>query len=76
MQMASLVQLSRNLAAAALTVHDFTAYCGLIWSYMFDVLAPGSHPSGRLIMVSDMKDVKLGQAVGEGQVCYDGSDDA
>lgn len=67
--MASLVQASRNLAAAGLTASDMTAYCGFIWSFMFEVLAAGAYPSGRLIMVTDMREVKLGQAVGEGQVC-------
>lgn len=66
--MASLVQTSRNIAAAGLTANDLTAYCGFIWSFMFEKLAPGAHPSGRLILISDMRDVKLGQAVGEGQV--------
>lgn len=67
-KMQSVVQMSRSLAAAGLRVSDMVAHCGFIWSFMFEVLAPHKHPAGRLIMITDMSGIKLGQAVGEGQV--------
>jgi hypothetical protein len=66
--MQTVVQMSRCLAAAGLRVSDMVAHCGFIWSFMFEVLAPQQHPAGRLIMITDMSGIKLGQAVGEGQV--------
>jgi hypothetical protein len=68
LQMQTVVQMSRSLAAAGLRVSDMVAHCGFIWSFMFEVLAPHNHPAGRLIMITDMSGIKLGQAVGEGQV--------
>ncbi|KAF6256637.1 CRAL-TRIO domain-containing protein [Scenedesmus sp. NREL 46B-D3] len=67
-KMQTVVQMSRSLAAAGLRVSDMVAHCGFMWSFMFEVLAPHHHPAGRLIMVTDMRGIKLGQAVGEGQV--------
>uniref|UniRef100_A0A383WN22 CRAL-TRIO domain-containing protein n=1 Tax=Tetradesmus obliquus TaxID=3088 RepID=A0A383WN22_TETOB len=67
-KMQTVVQMSRSLAAAGLRVSDMVAHCGFIWSFMFEVLAPHKHPAGRLIMITDMTGIKLGQAVGEGQV--------
>jgi hypothetical protein len=66
--MQTVVQMSRALAAAGLRVNDMVAHCGFIWSFMFEVLAPHKHPAGRIIMITDMTGIKLGQAVGEGQV--------
>jgi hypothetical protein len=66
--MQSVVQMSRSLAAAGLRVSDMVAHCGFVWSFMFEVLAPHNHPAGRIIMITDMSGIKLGQAVGEGQV--------
>jgi hypothetical protein len=66
--MQTVVQMSRSLAAAGLRVSDMVAHCGFVWSFMFDVLASHNHPAGRLIMITDMSGIKLGQAVGEGQV--------
>jgi len=32
------------------------------------VLVPEDHPAGRFVLVADMSNIKLGQAMGEGQV--------
>ncbi|KAF8061976.1 ODA7 [Scenedesmus sp. PABB004] len=67
-KMASLVGMSRSLAAAGLSPADLVAYAGFVWAVLFDRLAPHPHPGGRLVMVTDMAGIRLGQAVGEGQV--------
>lgn len=66
--MATLVQMSRRLASSGLSPADMGRHCGFIWAFMFEQLAPQRHPGGRFIMVADMSGVRLGQAVGEGQV--------
>eukprot|EP00775_Hariotina_reticulata_P005378 gene5378-5613_t len=67
-KMNSLVNMSRLLASAGLSPSDLTAYCGFIWGFMFEVLMPLDHPGGRFVLVADMSNIKLGQAMGEGQV--------
>lgn len=68
LQLQTLVQVSRATAAAGLSMTDMMVYCGFLWSFMFKVLAPHDHPAGRIIMITDMSNIRLGQAIGEGQV--------
>jgi len=45
-----------------------TCVCACVRSRWVQVLAPQHHPAGRFVLVADMSNIKLGQAMGEGQV--------
>lgn len=67
-QLATLSNMPRVLAASNLTPTDLMLHCGFIWCWMFEEYARGDWPKGRFVLLADMSGLKLGQAVGEGQV--------
>lgn len=58
----------RLLAAANLTPTCLMHYCGFMWAWMFEEHVRAEWPQGRFVLLADMSGLKLGQAVGEGQV--------
>jgi hypothetical protein len=67
-QLGALCTLPRTMRDAGVPIEDFTRHMAWLWSYMFEVLAPNPHPSGRMVLVADCKGIRLSLAMGEGQV--------
>lgn len=67
-QLNTLSQMPRLLPTANLTPTCLMRYCAFVWAWMFEDYALGEWPSGRFVLLADMSGLKLGQAVGEGQV--------
>jgi hypothetical protein len=67
-QLNTLSQMHRLLAGAAVTPRALVHYCAFVWAWMFEEYARGDWPRGRFVLLADMSGLKLGQAVGEGQV--------
>jgi hypothetical protein len=68
LQLSTLSNMHRMLAAAGLTPAELMHYCGFMWCWMFEEYARADWPMGRFVLLADMSGLKLGQAVGEGQV--------
>lgn len=68
MQLSTLSNMHRMLAAAGLTPTELMHYCGFMWCWLFEEYARADWPMGRFVLLADMSGLKLGQAVGEGQV--------
>lgn len=67
-QLSTLSNMPRVLAGCGLTTTDLMRHCGFLWCWMFEAYASADWPAGRFILLADMSGLKLGQAVGEGQV--------